>query len=67
MILSKRVVSWYAYNDAKIAQGREAAKQFMEDNPEVALEIEHKIKAAILDIEMDEEPIPAPAKVAEEA
>jgi recombination protein RecA len=40
--------AWYAYNDAKIAQGREAAKQFLQDNPEVALEIEEKIKAAIM-------------------
>ncbi len=37
--------SWYAYNDTKIAQGREAAKQFMSDNPEVANEIAAKIKA----------------------
>jgi recombination protein RecA len=39
--------AWYSYNGAKIAQGREAAKQFFEDNPEVALEVENKIKAAI--------------------
>lgn len=39
--------SWYSYGDTKIAQGREAAKQFMLDNPEVALEIEEKIKAAL--------------------
>lgn len=37
--------SWYAYNGTKIAQGREAAKQFLKDNPEVADEIEVKIKA----------------------
>jgi recombination protein RecA len=37
--------SWFAYNDTKIAQGREAAKQFFADNPEVALEVEAKIKA----------------------
>ena len=37
--------SWYSYNGTKIAQGREAAKQFMLDNPEVAEEIENKIKA----------------------
>ena len=42
--------AWYSYNDAKIAQGREAAKRFMEDNPEVALEIEKKIKAIALDL-----------------
>lgn len=36
--------SWYGYGGTKIAQGRESAKQFMADNPEVALEIEKKIK-----------------------
>jgi recombination protein RecA len=40
--------AWYSYDGAKIAQGREAAKQFFDDNPEVALEVENKIKAAIL-------------------
>ena len=38
--------AWYAYGGAKIAQGREAAKNFLADNPEVAAEIEHKIKDA---------------------
>ena len=36
--------SWFSYEGTKIAQGREAAKQFMSDNPELALEIETKIK-----------------------
>lgn len=36
--------AWYSYNGAKIAQGRDAAKIFLQDNPEVALEIEQKIK-----------------------
>lgn len=40
--------AWYSYNGAKIAQGAEAAKQFMLDNPETALEIEQKIKERIL-------------------
>jgi recombination protein RecA len=31
--------SWYSYNDTKIAQGKEGAKQFLADNPEVAEEI----------------------------
>lgn len=43
--------AWYSYDNAKIAQGREAAKQFMDDNPEVALEIERKVKAKINGIE----------------
>lgn len=41
--------SWYAYEGTKIAQGRDAAKQFIQDNPEMALEIEKKIKTAILE------------------
>lgn len=40
--------AWYSYNGAKIAQGREAAKQFLLDNPEVADEMEIKIKEKIL-------------------
>lgn len=36
--------AWYGYGGTKIAQGREAAKNFLRDNPEVALEIEVKVK-----------------------
>ena len=39
--------AWYGYGDGKIAQGREAAKQFMLDNPEVADEIEAKIREGL--------------------
>lgn len=39
--------SWYAYGGSKIAQGRESAKRFLQDNPEVAFEIEQKIKNKI--------------------
>ncbi|MCB9315733.1 MAG: recombinase RecA [Lewinellaceae bacterium] len=39
--------AWYSYDDAKIAQGRDAAKQFLLDNPEVAAEIEQKIKEKV--------------------
>ncbi|MBK6619423.1 MAG: recombinase RecA [Saprospirales bacterium] len=40
--------AWYSYSGAKIAQGRDSAKQFLDDNPEVALEIELKIKEKII-------------------
>ena len=36
--------AWYSYDDAKIAQGRDAAKNFLIDNPEVADDIERQIK-----------------------
>jgi len=37
--------SWYSYDGTKIAQGRESAKQFLVDNPELAYKIEQLIKA----------------------
>ncbi len=39
--------SWFSYGGSKIAQGRDAAKQFMADNPEVADEIENKIREKV--------------------
>ncbi|MEY2904062.1 MAG: recA protein [Bacteroidota bacterium] len=39
--------AWYSYEGTKIAQGREGAKQFLHDNPEVASEVEQKIKTKI--------------------
>ena len=36
--------SWFSYDGTKIAQGRESAKQFLKDNPEVTAEIEEKIR-----------------------
>ncbi|HAU84868.1 MAG TPA: recombinase RecA, partial [Lachnospiraceae bacterium] len=36
--------AWYAYNDAKIGQGRENAKQYLKENPLVFLEIEQKVR-----------------------
>ena len=47
--------AWYGYGNAKIAQGREAAKQFLDDNPEVAEEIEGKIKAKLLGLSLNGE------------
>jgi recombination protein RecA len=36
--------SWFSYGDTKIGQGRDAVKDFLNDNPEVSLEIENKIR-----------------------
>ncbi|MEI4469816.1 recombinase RecA [Frigidibacter sp. MR17.24] len=38
--------SWYSYGDERIGQGRENAKQFLRDNPDVAMSIEDKIRAS---------------------
>ena len=37
--------SWFSYGEQRIGQGRENAKQFLKDTPDVAAEIEHAIRA----------------------
>ncbi|GAA4300773.1 recombinase RecA [Compostibacter hankyongensis] len=39
--------SWFSYEGNKLGQGRDAIKQLMRDNPELAAEVEAKIKAKI--------------------
>lgn len=39
--------SWFSYDSSKLGQGRDAVKQLFSDNPEVAAEVETKIKAKI--------------------
>ncbi|GHU90080.1 protein RecA [Bacteroidia bacterium] len=39
----KKSGSWYSYNDTKLGQGREAAKECLKDNPELADELEKLI------------------------
>ncbi len=43
--------AWYSYKGEKIAQGREAAKKYLTDNPKVFEEILQKIKSAPEDVE----------------
>jgi recombination protein RecA len=40
--------AWFSYGETRIGQGREKAKQYMMDNPAVALELETKIKDLLL-------------------
>jgi len=41
--LIKKSGSWFSYGDTKLGQGRDAVKQLLMDNPELAEEIENKI------------------------
>lgn len=43
--------SWFSYNGDKLGQGREAVKQLMTDNPEMAAEIEGKIREKIKEMQ----------------
>ena len=36
--------AWYAYDGSKIGQGRENAKQYLKDNPEICAEVERKVR-----------------------
>lgn len=36
--------SWYSYGDHRLGQGRENSKDFLKENPDIALEIENKIR-----------------------
>jgi len=40
--------SWYTYGDARIGQGRENAKTYLEEHPEIAAELEEKIRALLV-------------------
>ncbi|HNR19535.1 MAG TPA: recombinase RecA [Bacteroidia bacterium] len=44
----KKSGSWFSYGDTKLGQGRDAVKQLFADNPELAEEIEGKIKETLL-------------------
>jgi recombination protein RecA len=43
----KKSGSWFSYNDSKLAQGRDAVKQVLLDNPELSEEIEKKVREAL--------------------
>jgi recombination protein RecA len=51
--------AWYTYGEIRLGQGRENAKQFLRDNPDLAVELEARIREA-----MGMPGVPAPAKEA---
>ena len=50
----KKSGAWFSYNDNKVANGREKMRQFLKDNPELAKEMEEKIRAAAKGASVDE-------------
>lgn len=46
--------SWFSYGDERIGQGKEKARQYFKDHPEMADEVAQKIRAAALGIEAPE-------------
>ena len=39
--------SWYAYKGEKIGQGKDNAREFLRENPDIALEIENRVREAL--------------------
>ncbi|MDN3587189.1 recombinase RecA [Pedobacter aquatilis] len=50
----KKAGSWFSYGDTKLGQGRDAVKQLLSDNPELAEELEAKIKAEVTGDKLEE-------------
>jgi recombination protein RecA len=46
--------SWFSYDTTKLGQGRDAVKQLLTDNPELAAELEGKIRAKIAELSATE-------------
>ena len=51
--------AWYAYNGEKIGQGKDNAREFLREHPEIAAEIEAKIREAV--------GVPTPGRIKPEA
>jgi len=51
MSIIQKSGSWYSYNSDKLGQGRDAVKQLLIDNPELASEIEAKIREKIKEVQ----------------
>lgn len=51
MAIIQKSGSWYSYNSDRLGQGRDAVKQLLLDNPEMANEIEAKIREKIKEIQ----------------
>jgi len=54
----KKSGAWYSYGDTRLGQGREAAKQFLKENPELFVEIDNKIREHF-DLPQKNQPVPA--------
>jgi recombination protein RecA len=48
MNVVKKSGSWYEYDGSKIGQGRDSAKEYLVQNPKIAIEVESKIKKLVL-------------------
>lgn len=58
--------AWYAYNDAKIGQGRENAKTYLKENQDILAEIEEKVRVNYGLAEGSEPEVPVKEEITED-
>ena len=49
--------AWFTFTDTRLGQGREASKEFLKSNPDIAAEIDRRIRGRIDDVELPVEGI----------
>lgn len=54
--------AWFTFDDDQLGQGRENAKRFLRENPELAMQLQAKVYEAVGLVEKDEEPEAEPAE-----
>ncbi len=54
--------SWYTYEEERLGQGRDAARQFLKENPALSDEIEQKVRLALGLVTDDDAPVGAPCE-----
>lgn len=63
MDVVKKAGTWYSYKDAKIGQGREKARDFLKENPDILAEIDARVRTIIAEArQLANEPKPASEK-----
>ena len=55
----KKAGAWYTYESDQLGQGKENARAFLVDNPDLANDIESRIRASFVPVEVDAEMIAA--------
>ncbi len=60
----KKAGAWFSYNDEKLGQGREKAKDFLAANPTILAEVEAKVREKLkpVEIPVEEEKVPVASK-----
>jgi recombination protein RecA len=59
MGLVEKSGAWFTYGPARLGQGRENAKEFLRQNPDVREDLERQIRESIAAFQSEDTPVPA--------